>query len=59
MDVLESATIIDSVPENVMEENVKIETHIVYLYSNGGFRTVDVINFGNGYHEISVWQKNI
>ena len=42
-----------------MEENVKIETHIVYLDSNGGFRTVDVINFGNGYHEISVWQKNI
>ena len=36
MDVLESATIIDSVPENVMEENVKIETHIVYLDSNGG-----------------------
>lgn len=54
MDVLESATIIDSVPGNVMEENVKIETHIVYLDDNGGFRTIDVINFGNGYHEISI-----
>lgn len=54
VDALESAVITDRIPENVMEENVKIETHIVYLNSHGEFRTIDVINFGNGYHEISV-----
>ena len=54
VDALESAVILDRVPGNVIKENVKIETHIVYLNSHGEFRTIDIIKFGNGYHEISV-----
>lgn len=54
MDALESARIVDAVPENVLEGMVKIDTHIIYLNSNGKFRTINVTSFGNGYHEISV-----
>lgn len=54
MDILESAVIIDSVPESVLDGMVKIETHILYLNSHDEFRTISVTNFGSGYHEISV-----
>lgn len=54
VDALESAEIVDDIPENVLENTVKIEMHIVYLNSNGEFRTICVTDFGNGYHEISV-----
>ncbi|MCI9080377.1 MAG: hypothetical protein HFH68_15970 [Lachnospiraceae bacterium] len=54
VDALESAVIVDSVPENVLEKMVKIDTHILYLNSHGEFRTINIVNFGNGYHEISV-----
>lgn len=37
---------------------VKIETHILYLNSHNKFRTISIINFGNGYHEISVTRDN-
>lgn len=37
---------------------VKIETHILYLNSHNKFRTISIINFGNGYHEISVARDN-
>ena len=59
IDALESAVIVDSVPKNVIEEMVKIETHIIYLNSHDEFRTVNIINFGNGYHEISVGKDDV
>lgn len=54
IDALENAEIVNNVPEKVLKKMVKIETHILYLNSHNKFRTISVINFGNGYHQISV-----
>ncbi len=58
VDALENAEIVDNVPEKVLKKMVKIETHILYLNSHNKFRTISIINFGNGYHEISVAKDN-
>ncbi len=58
VDALESAEIIDSIPENVFKNMVKIEVHMLYLNSHGKFRTICVTDFGNGYHQISVEMDN-
>lgn len=58
IDALESAEIVDGIPENVLKSMVEIEMHILYLNNHGEFRTICVTDFGNGYHQISVEKDN-
>lgn len=53
VDALERAGMVDGLPENVWKM-VRIETHILYVNSDGEFRTIGAVSFGNGYFEIFV-----
>ncbi len=51
---LEAANVIKEIPEQVLAEQVRIHLHMIYQNSHGEFQTIQVTDFGDGYHQISV-----